>query len=209
MSLSGAPEPAKKKRRRQAPPKKTLTTEEALRQKEIKHISRRVKQNPVITKAFVSAALSLSKRARLAVEKIPAQKKLLQDQLQKKIEAIGEGEGSAETRKKLENRYGRKISRCDRIAQKFEAGPKLTINSSDWQFLNKMRQTKKTPSGYMLFAQSIRARIKEENPNSTFGDIGRLIGAEWRKTDAEEKKRWNDTAASQKNSLPAPTVTAQ
>jgi hypothetical protein len=42
----------------------------------------------------------------------------------------------------------------------------------------------------MFFVQDYRERIKEENPNATFGEVGKLLGAKWKEmSDAEKKVR--------------------
>ena len=42
----------------------------------------------------------------------------------------------------------------------------------------------------MFFVQDYRERIKEENPNASFGEVGKLLGAKWKEmSDAEKKVR--------------------
>lgn len=43
-------------------------------------------------------------------------------------------------------------------------------------------------SAYMFFVQDYRERIKEENPEATFGDVGKLLGAKWKEMSDAEKK---------------------
>lgn len=43
-----------------------------------------------------------------------------------------------------------------------------------------MERFPKSKSGYILFSAEVRKRVSEENPDSTFGMISRLVGAEWR-----------------------------
>jgi hypothetical protein len=43
-------------------------------------------------------------------------------------------------------------------------------------------------SAYMFFVQDWRERIKSENADASFGDIGKLLGAKWKEMDASEKK---------------------
>jgi hypothetical protein len=47
---------------------------------------------------------------------------------------------------------------------------------------------KRPLSAYMFFSQDWRERIKTENPEASFGEIGKLLGAKWKEMDAEEKK---------------------
>ena len=43
-------------------------------------------------------------------------------------------------------------------------------------------------SGYMKFAAKNRTGIKAKNPNASFGQLGKLIGAAWRGLSEAEKK---------------------
>ncbi|KAF9264535.1 hypothetical protein L218DRAFT_862558, partial [Marasmius fiardii PR-910] len=60
------------------------------------------------------------------------------------------------------------------------------------------KTTKRPLSAYMLFSQDWRERIKEENPEASFGEIGKLLGAKWRALDDDEKKPYTDQAAKAK-----------
>ncbi|TBU38850.1 high mobility group box domain-containing protein [Dichomitus squalens] len=50
----------------------------------------------------------------------------------------------------------------------------------------------------MFFSQDWRERIKAENPDAGFGEIGKLLGAKWKELDDEEKKPYLDQAAADK-----------
>ncbi|KAK1231277.1 Non-histone chromosomal protein 6 [Marasmius sp. AFHP31] len=67
------------------------------------------------------------------------------------------------------------------------------------------RKTKKDPnapkralSAYMFFSQDWRERIKAENPDASFGEVGKLLGAKWKELDDEEKKPYIEQAAKDK-----------
>lgn len=67
------------------------------------------------------------------------------------------------------------------------------------------RKTKKDPnapkralSAYMFFSQDWRERIKTENPDAGFGEVGKLLGAKWKELDEDEKKPYIDQAAKDK-----------
>jgi hypothetical protein len=49
-------------------------------------------------------------------------------------------------------------------------------------------KSKKPLSGFMLFSKENRAGIKEENPEITFGQIGKKLGEMWRALDDKEKE---------------------
>ncbi|KDR74088.1 hypothetical protein GALMADRAFT_227783 [Galerina marginata CBS 339.88] len=67
------------------------------------------------------------------------------------------------------------------------------------------RKAKKDPnapkralSAYMFFSQDWRERIKTENPDAGFGEVGKLLGAKWKELDEAEKKPYIDQAARDK-----------
>jgi hypothetical protein len=40
----------------------------------------------------------------------------------------------------------------------------------------------------MFFNVAIRPKVSEDNPNATFGDIGKTIGKLWKEISAQDKK---------------------
>jgi hypothetical protein len=50
----------------------------------------------------------------------------------------------------------------------------------------------------MFFVQDWRERIKAENPDAGFGDIGRLLGAKWKEMTDSEKKPYEAKALADK-----------
>ncbi|KAF8970585.1 high mobility group box domain-containing protein [Flammula alnicola] len=57
---------------------------------------------------------------------------------------------------------------------------------------------KRALSAYMFFSQDWRERIKTENPDAGFGEVGKLLGAKWKELDEAEKKPYVDQAARDK-----------
>ncbi|PWN87179.1 high mobility group box, partial [Acaromyces ingoldii] len=53
---------------------------------------------------------------------------------------------------------------------------------------------KRALSAYMFFSQDWRERIKQENPQASFGEVGRLLGAKWSSLSDSEKKPYQDMA---------------
>ena len=49
----------------------------------------------------------------------------------------------------------------------------------------------------MMFSSSKRDAIKKSNPEATFGEVGRLLGAAWAKCTQKEKDDWTKKAATQ------------
>jgi len=58
---------------------------------------------------------------------------------------------------------------------------------------------KRALSAYMFFSQDWRERVKAENPEAGFGEIGKLLGARWKELSDEEKKPYIEQAARDKS----------
>ena len=57
---------------------------------------------------------------------------------------------------------------------------------------------KRPTTAYFYFINEHRDRIKSENPDATFGEIGKLLGAEYKKLSAEDKARYEAKNAADK-----------
>ncbi|KAI0744791.1 high mobility group box domain-containing protein, partial [Earliella scabrosa] len=79
-----------------------------------------------------------------------------------------------------------------KAAEKAEKAPKGKKGGKD------PKAPKRALSAYMFFSQDWRERIKAENPDAGFGEIGKLLGAKWKELDEEEKKPYLDQAAADK-----------
>ncbi|KAI8341308.1 non-histone chromosomal protein 6 [Chlamydoabsidia padenii] len=49
-------------------------------------------------------------------------------------------------------------------------------------------------SAYMFFSQEQREKVKTDNPEASFGQIGKLLGAKWKALSDAEKKPYQDKA---------------
>jgi hypothetical protein len=49
---------------------------------------------------------------------------------------------------------------------------------------------KKPLTGFMKFSQEMRPKVKEENPDFKFGEIGRKLGEMWRALSDKEKEAY-------------------
>ncbi len=47
---------------------------------------------------------------------------------------------------------------------------------------------KKPCSAFFHFSKEMRPKIKQKNPEATFGQLGKLIGEEWAKLNPDQKK---------------------
>lgn len=74
-----------------------------------------------------------------------------------------------------------------------EAQPVLT-NTQTPVSTKKKSTGKKLVTGYILYSSKHRTPITQNNPDSTFGEISRIVGNEWRKLPAGEKQSWEEKA---------------
>ncbi|CCK71495.1 high-mobility group nucleosome-binding protein KNAG_0H00800 [Huiozyma naganishii CBS 8797] len=57
---------------------------------------------------------------------------------------------------------------------------------------------KRSMSAYMFFANENRDIVKSENPNATFGQLGKLLGEKWKNMSTEDKEPYDAKAAADK-----------
>ncbi|XP_076258471.1 protein polybromo isoform X4 [Rhynchophorus ferrugineus] len=84
----------------------------------------------------------------------------------------------------------------------------------------KKKPTKnKVVTGYILYSREVRKRVVQNNPESTFGDISRIVGSEWKALATSEKQLWEERASklneetkaqltSEQEQCPSPAPTA-
>lgn len=160
------------------------------RKREINHIVRRAKKNPLITPAFVTAALRSSRLACERVDKIPEYRQTLEKQNQATLDKLTE----PEKKQRCQAQYDRKVARLQRIEEAFNKSGRVCLKGLDEAFLSKIKVSKPL-SGYMLFAKETRESIQKANPQSNFGEIGRLIGEAWKALGTEGHDTWKSKAS--------------
>eukprot|EP00536_Pseudo-nitzschia_multiseries_P000932 jgi/Psemu1/2128/gm1.2128_g len=57
---------------------------------------------------------------------------------------------------------------------------------------------KRNMSAYFLFSVYVRPTVKQENPEAAFGDIARIISAQYKALDAKEREKWDAKAVADK-----------
>lgn len=57
---------------------------------------------------------------------------------------------------------------------------------------------KRNMSAYFLYSIDARPRVKETNPDASFGDIARMISAEFKALSPNERAKWDKKAADDK-----------
>ncbi|KAH9038415.1 high mobility group box domain-containing protein [Lactarius hengduanensis] len=83
-------------------------------------------------------------------------------------------------------------SKTRKAAEKSEKTPRGGARKKD------PKAPKRALSAYMFFSQDWRERIKAENPDASFGEVGKLLGAKWKELDEDEKKPYIEQAARDK-----------
>ncbi|CAG9839835.1 unnamed protein product [Diabrotica balteata] len=53
----------------------------------------------------------------------------------------------------------------------------------------------KVVTGYILYSREVRKQVVQNNPESTFGDISRIVGSEWKSLPTSEKQQWEEKAS--------------
>ncbi|KAI7883605.1 HMG box protein [Lichtheimia hyalospora FSU 10163] len=53
-------------------------------------------------------------------------------------------------------------------------------------------------SAYMFFSQEMRPKVKEENPDASFGTLGKILGEKWKAMTDEEKAPYTAKAEQDK-----------
>jgi hypothetical protein len=68
------------------------------------------------------------------------------------------------------------------------------------------KKTKKDPnlpkrnmSAYFLYSVHIRPIVKDENPDASFGEIAKIISAQYKALSDSERKKWDDKAVADKS----------
>lgn len=57
---------------------------------------------------------------------------------------------------------------------------------------------KRNMSAYFLYSIDSRPKVKADNPDASFGDIARMISANFKALSEEERKEWDDKAVADK-----------
>ncbi|KAK3930738.1 Protein polybromo-1 [Frankliniella fusca] len=62
---------------------------------------------------------------------------------------------------------------------------------------------KKLVTGYILYSSDVRRAVQAQNPDSTFGDVSRIVGNEWRNLPQEVKTAWEEKASKMNEEMQA------
>lgn len=46
-----------------------------------------------------------------------------------------------------------------------------------------------------MYSREVRKQVVQNNPESTFGDISRIVGSEWKSLPTTEKQVWEEKAS--------------
>ncbi|XP_053148173.1 protein polybromo-1 isoform X4 [Hemicordylus capensis] len=73
--------------------------------------------------------------------------------------------------------------------------PQSTPKSAKGSVKKEGSKRKINMSGYILFSSEMRAVIKAQHPDYSFGELSRLVGTEWRNLEASKKAEYEERAA--------------
>jgi protein polybromo-1 len=59
----------------------------------------------------------------------------------------------------------------------------------------KKKNKNKVVTGYILYSREVRKQVVQNNPESNFGEISRIVGNEWRSLPTSEKQAWEERAS--------------
>ena len=83
-----------------------------------------------------------------------------------------------------------------------QTGTKSVENASDSKKKKKKKKDpnapKKPKSSFMYFSNAKRAEVKAANPEAPFGDIGKLLGNEWKQLSNDAKTEYEKLAEADK-----------
>jgi len=89
--------------------------------------------------------------------------------------------------------------------KKVQSSAKRTRDDDASVSTTKSKKSKKDPnapkrgmSAFMFFSNEMRPKLKEENPDLSFGDLAKLVGKTFKEITAEEKKVYEEKAAKDK-----------
>jgi hypothetical protein len=162
------------------------------RKREINQIVRRVTQNDMITPIWLSNSVRTSKQHQRKVEMMDDYKNRLTTQFATATVNITDDA----KKDRMTIQYNKKIKRCDTITKNFKVGIDAALRPTDVVFLSKIHVYKPL-SGYMMYAKGNRDRVQSNNKEAGFGQIGRIIGTEWKNLTIEQRDEWKQKALEQ------------
>jgi hypothetical protein len=62
-----------------------------------------------------------------------------------------------------------------------------------------LAQVKKPRTAFSFFTQENRAKLQAKNPNASFGELSRLVSADWKKLSASQMKKYKDMETADKS----------
>ncbi|XP_025107181.1 protein polybromo-1-like isoform X2 [Pomacea canaliculata] len=87
-----------------------------------------------------------------------------------------------------------KDAEVDTTSDNLNASVEEAIPQPEKPAKKKSASARRQPSGYIVFAGEIRKAIQNENPDSSFGDISRIVGLKWRTLSKEDKEKYEERA---------------
>jgi len=104
----------------------------------------------------------------------------------KVVERLGFGEGLKPTAKRRAKSVSSKSKAIKKVAspKKNKAAKRKAKKEKD------PNKPKRPMSAFFFYAQDSRDRIKKDNPAAGIGEVGRILGEEWKKITEPQKKKY-------------------
>jgi hypothetical protein len=160
-----------------------------VRKREINQIVKRAAQTDMVTPAWLNNAIRICKQHKRKIDMMSDYK----DRLTTQFETATSNLTDDVKKERMKLQYEKKIRRCDAISKSFKVGIDSSLRANDVVFLSK-RHVHKPLSGYMMYAKENRDRVQKSSPEAKFGEIGRLIGVEWKALTNEQREEWKQKA---------------
>ncbi|EAL72480.1 HMG1/2 box-containing protein [Dictyostelium discoideum AX4] len=103
------------------------------------------------------------------------------------------GSSSSESEKKVKKTPVKKPKKEPKVSKKGKKEGKKTKKKPKDE-----NAPRRYLSPFIFFSKDHRSVIKNSHPNCSFGEIGSLLGQEWAKISAEDKKKYEKLAAEDK-----------
>ena len=106
--------------------------------------------------------------------------------------AAGAPERAIKKKQRAAEKRAKEKAKTDKLKSKHKKKSSRSKNSSG------VDGVKRPLSAYMYYASEKRSIVVDENPDATFGEVGRMLGSWWRECSDYEREKYDDLAARDK-----------
>jgi len=134
-------------------------------------------------------------------KKAPAEKKAPTEKKKaapKEKKAAAEGARKSGRDKKDVERYHVDVPEVKKRKRTASASPAKKAKKTKKAKKSKKEGPKRAATAFVYFSKANRASVVKENPDATFGEVGKLLGEAWQNTKAADRKKFEAEAAKDK-----------